>query len=92
MYNNVLPIYSVCPLKLNVYRLLYCHQNVIIIGIEVLLGGGSAVLLLIACFPSLFQERVWSSTDQPDGGVPMDNKPTTGETVVPDDPAPPKNE
>ena len=37
------------------------------------------------------QERVWSSTDQADGTVPMDNKPTTGETVVPD-PAPPKNE
>ena len=55
------------------------------------MGGVGAVLPLIACFPS-FQERVWSSTDQPDGGVPMDNKPTTGETVVPDDPAPPKNE
>ena len=30
------------------------------------------------------QEKVWTSTDQTDGAEPSDNKPTTGETVVPD--------
>ena len=33
------------------------------------------------------QERVWSSTDQSDGGVPNGENPTKDETVVPDEPS-----
>ena len=51
------------------------------------------ILLTVMQFINNFplQDRVWSSTDQGDGTVPEDNKPTTGETVVPDA-GPPKNE
>ena len=34
----------------------------------------------------LLQGKVWSSTDQPDGSVPNGETPTTGETVIPDEP------
>lgn len=46
--------------------------------------SGTAAGGKISSAAHAFKEKVWSSTDQPDGGEPTDNRPTTGETVVPD--------